>query len=452
MSSPVPVDPSVLSRSLRGRLKLNCRVDAIPSASEIESEGARLLVSSTDDLLGLGCDARVREAAQNAIRRMGLGRGDGSRAQAEFEARAASMFAAQAALVVSHEEALLALLPTWRMATGLRGRRSVSEAAQVATPEDAEAILAQPEMLGLLLEAVHLHEGDLALLPRFAEACQRRRSNLLVIDEGLGVLGSTGGGAIEHLSVQAQVAMRVLPLGGAIPGSGALVLGDATLIEALRGALPAPPPHALAASSRAMDIAVTEGARRARVFDVAQKLITALRRSGFDTGPCVTPWIPVWLGDEALCEKWLSALAELGIASRGWLAGPRSRLLLAAPATLTDAQVGQLVDAFERLSRKLQLPETSSVSSEIPMLARPGSYAMSASAALHWTTVDPLERKAPEPESTHHTPPSSPENLSLRDRLYDAVETMTWRATSVGGAQLKRSAEALRTLIDRRRR
>ncbi|MDP1824505.1 MAG: hypothetical protein Q8L48_14720 [Archangium sp.] len=446
------VDPSVLSRNVRGRMKFNCRVDALPSASEVESDGARLLVASTDDLLGLGCDARVREAAQTALRKLGLSRSEGTRTQADFEARAMSLFGADAALVISHEEALLPLLPTWRMATEARGRRSIPEAAQITSPEDAEVALSHPGMLGLILEAVHPLEGDLALTPRFAEACQRRHSNLLVIDDGLGVLGPTGGGAIEHLSLQAQVTMRVLPLGGAIPGAGALVLGDRELLDSVRGALPAPAPMSLAASARALDIAVTETARRARLFDVAQKMLTSLKGRGFDTGPCVTPWIPVWLGDEALCEQWLAALAELGIACRGWLAGPRSRLLLAMPATLTDAQVAQIAEAFERLSRKLQVPEPGSINKDAPVLARPGSYAMGAPAALHWTTVDPRERRPLEPELPHTTPPSSAENLTLRELVYDAVETMTWRATSVGSAQLRRSAEALRTLIDKRRR
>jgi 8-amino-7-oxononanoate synthase len=448
----VAVDPSALSRNVRGRIKMNCRVDAVPSASEVESDGARLLVASTDDLLGLGSDARVREAGQTALRKLGLGRVAGTRAQAELEARASSLFGAAAALVISHEEALLPLLPTWRMATETRGRRAIPESVQIATPEDAEAALAHGGMIGLVLEAVHPLEGDLALTPRYAEVCQRRHSSLIVIDDGLGVLGPTGGGAIEHLSLQAQVTLRVLPLGGAIPGAGALVLGDPSLLETLRGALVPPNAVALATTARSLDIAATENARRARLFDVAQKLLTALKGRGFDTGPCVTPWIPVWLGDEALCEQWLSALAELGIACRGWLAGPRSRLLLAAPATLTDSQLGQLVEAFERLSRKLQLPEAGSFAKETPVLARPGSYAMGAPAALHWTTVDPREERPIEPEMPHTTPPSSAENLTLSELVYDAVETVTWRATSVGGAQLRRGAEALRTLIDRRRR
>lgn len=447
------VDSSALARGVRGRLALNCRVDAIPSASEVESDGTRLVAASTDDLLGLASDARVREAAQGALRKLGLGRAEGTRAQEQLEARARSLFGAEAALVVSHEDALIPLLPTWQLASELRGRRVVPDGPQVATPEDAELALGLPGMLGFLLEAVHPLEGDLALTPRFAEACQKRHSNLLVIDDGVGVLGPTGGGAIEHLSLQAQVALRILPLGGAIPGTGALVLGEPELIDALRGALPVPTAMAMAASMKALEITATETARRARLFDVAQRLLTSLRARGFDTGPCVTPWVPVWLGDEALCAQWLAALAEQGIACRGWLAGPRSRLLLSLPATLTDAQVGAVIEAFERLSRKLQVPEVSASFREPPTLARPGSYAMAAPAALHWTTVDPRERPQLDPEPHEPVlPRAADESLSLRARVYDAVETVTWRATSVGGAQIRRGAEALRSLIDKRRK
>jgi hypothetical protein len=307
-------------------------------------------------------------------------------------------------------------------------------------------------MLGLVVELVHQLEGDLALAPRYAEVCQRRHVSLLAIDDGLGVLGPTGGGALEHLSLQAEATLRVLPLGQAIPGAGALVLGEPELLAALRGALPAPPAAMLAASLKALDLATTEGTRRERLFDVAQRLVHGLRARGFDTGPCVTPWVPLWLGDEALCEQWLVALAGAGIFCRGWLAGPRSRLLLAAPATLTDAQVGAILEGFERLSRKLQVPVSGSAPKELPALARPGSYAMAAPAALHWTTVDLPDRRPPMPDTPVAAPPSSFENLSLKDRVYDAVETITWRASSVGGAQLRRGAEALRTLIDKRRR
>ncbi|PZR17354.1 MAG: hypothetical protein DI536_03250 [Archangium gephyra] len=445
--------PAELTRNLQGRLLVNCRVEAVPTAAEVESGGARLLNVAGDDLLGLGSDTRVRTAAVTAIKEHGLSQLGGGKVQAALEARAANLLGAEAALVIDHESALLDLLPTWRLLTCARSRRTLADAPQVASPEEADQALATPGVLGMVLEALHPLEGDLTVVPRYAEVCQRHHAHLILIDDALGVLGPNGGGAAEHLSLQEQTTLRLVPLGGAIPGAGALVLGSEQLVETFRGVRPAPPTASLAATAKALDISVAEPARRARLFDVTQKLLAGLRARGFDTGPCVTPWVPAWIGDEALCLKWMSSLAELGVACRGWLAGPRSRLLLTPTATLTDSQLNQLLDVFDRLSRKLTLPVAASTVREVPTLARPGSYAMGSTAALHWTTVEPRERR-PLEVSTPAEPVQSPEaeNLSLADRVYDAVETVTWRATSVYGAQLRRSADALRALLDKRRR
>lgn len=445
--------PAELTRNLQGRLLVNCRVDAVPTAAEVESGGARLLNLAGDDLLGLGNDTRVRTAVTTAIKEHGLSQLGGGKVQAALEARAAGLLGAEAAIVIDHEAALLELLPTWRLLTATRSRRTLADSPQVASPEEADQALSLPGVVGMVLEALHPLEGDLTVVPRYAEVCQRHHAHLILIDDALGVLGPTGGGAAEHLSLQEQTTLRLVPLGGAIPGAGALILGSEQLVETFRGVRPAPPTASLAATAKALEISVAEPARRARLFDVTQKLLGGLRSRGFDTGPCVTPWVPAWIGDEALCLKWMSSLAELGVACRGWLAGPRSRLLLTPTATLTDAQVNQVLDVFDRLSRKLTLPVAASTVREVPTLARPGSYAMGSTAALHWTTVDPRERR-PLEVSTPFEPVQSPdaENLSLADRVYDAVETVTWRATSVYGAQLRRSADALRALLDKRRR
>lgn len=452
MKQVVAFDALEFGKSVRGRFVANARIDAVPNAAEVESAGATLLTASTDDLLGLGSDPRVREALNAAVRRHGLARAVGSSAVHDFEKRAAALLSVPEVMVVSHEAQVLPLLPTWRLVSHVRGVRPVPDAIPAATPEDAEAALGHAGMLGVVVEAVHLLEGDLAPTPRFAEACQRRHTNLLVIDDGLGVLGPSGGGAIEHLSLQEQVSLRILPLGRAIPGTGALVIGESSLLEVLRGALPPPSPAALAISLKALELAQAEATRRSRLFDVTQKILVGLRAAGFDTGPCVTPWIPLWLGDEGLTQQWLEALLTNGIFVRGWLAGPRSRLLLSPPATMTDDKVAQLVDVFDKLSRKLPFPEAALQHRSVPTLARPESYAMSVPAALHWSTVDLPERRRPIEEQPVETPQSSDEALSLKARVFDAVETVTWRATAVGGSQLRRSADALRALLDRRRR
>lgn len=454
MEPSVPLDPGQLARLVRGRVASNCRLDAVPAAGELEVDGARLVALSSDDLLGLAADARVREAITAGLRRYGLAKGAPSRLVDELEARLARQLSAGGAMVVDDPTALLAQLPAWRLLVDARSQHALDGPEPVGSPEEAERHGPGGGVAGVVVDAVHRTEGDLAPLPRYAEVCQRLGAGLVVLDRGLGVLGPTGGGAVEHLAMQDQVALHLLPLGEAIPGAGAVVAGPAPLIEALRGSLPAPPLALLAATARALELCLGEPQRRARLFDVAQTMISGLRARGFDTGPCVTPWIPVWLGDEEASARWLRALAEEGFACRAWLAGPRSRLLLAPPATLSDAQLTRALEAFERLRRRLPTPEAPSGGREPAVIARPGSYAMATPAALHWLTVEPRERP-PAPPSARALPPrpaSSPDALPLRERLQDAVETLTWRATNAGSTQLRRGAEAILALLDRRRR
>lgn len=443
----MPLDADALRRATPGRVVGNVRVDAAPSAAEVESDGARLVNAGTTDVLGLASDARVHEALKAALRKNGLDRASWSRAQAELEERLASLLGAAAAVVLDDAGAALSALEALGALVDARARWLVP-GVPVASPEDAERALGLSRGAPLVVGAVDQFAGDLCPLHRFAEATQRAGAPLVVIDPvGLGVLGPTGLGAVESLGVGDQVALQALFLGHAIPGSGAVFAGPAPVVDALRAAGRAPSVASLAGTSRALEIAITEAPRRARAFDVAHKLVEGLRRLGLDTGPCVTPWIPVWMGDEALTGQWLRALADGGVACRGLFAGERSRLLVSMSATATDAQVDAVLGAFEKVSRKLKPPALDEAWRGPVMMARPGSFALATPCAPHWR--EPLATALPPPPPE---PPPAPA-ASLRARLFDAVETLTWRATNVRGKRLGLpGGEPLKALIERWRR
>ena len=92
------------------RVVSNVRVDATLNATEIESAGARCLQSSTDDVLGLAADVRVREAAIGAIRKFGLAPGAHTRLREELESRLARVLNVEAAALMP-DLALLNALP-----------------------------------------------------------------------------------------------------------------------------------------------------------------------------------------------------------------------------------------------------------------------------------------------------------------------------------------------------
>jgi len=445
----MPLDPSALRRAAPDRVVSAVRVDAAPSAVEVESDGARLLNASTADLLGLGVDPRVREALQATLRKLGVASAGPSGPLEDLEARLAGLLATEAAAVLDEPGAVVACLEAIAVTVEAPGHAPHRDGLTVASPEEAGRALALAPGAPLLVDAVAEHTGALAPLHRYAEVAQRAQAPLVVIDPlGLGVLGPNGLGAAEALGLADQATLQVFRLGGAIPGMGAVVAGPRAVVDALRSCGRPPPAALLAASSRALQLATAEAPRRARAFDVAQALLDGLRRLGLDTGPCVTPWIPVWTGNEVLAEQWLKALADAGIAARALLAGTRSRLLIALAATATDAQVTAVLDAFAKVARKLKPAELDAAWRGPVLLARPGSFALATPCAPHWQ-----EAAAPEAPAAPSAPPEPPPAERLRDRLFDAVETLTWRVTNRRGGKLGLpGGEALKALLDRRRR
>jgi 7-keto-8-aminopelargonate synthetase-like enzyme len=442
------LDPDALRRSVPGRVVGNVRVDAMLSAVEIESDGARLLNAGATDLLGLAADARVRDALQAAVRRYGLSRTPRSKPLAELEEQLAAQLGAEAATVLEGAATALAALGQVGALVDARARWHVPGGVVVASPEDAVRALGASAGSPLVVGAVDPLTGELAAIHRFAEAAQRAAAPLVVLDPaGLGVLGPRGLGAAEALGLGTQLELHVLNLGQSVPGSGVVFAGRASMIGALRGLGQPPPLALLAATARALELASTEAQRRARVFDVAQQLVDGLRALDLDTGPCVTPWIPVWMGDEPLTEQWLRALAEQGVACRAFLARERSRLLVSMAATATDAQVAGVLSAFEKVARRLRPPALDAVWRGPVLLARPGSFALATPCAPRWRDVIL-------PAALPPRPAVEPDSLtaSLSARVFDAVETLTWRATNVRGGKLGLpSAEALKALFDRRR-
>lgn len=408
------VAPAQPRKPTPGRLGSAITIDAIPCAAEIESEGARFINASSSDLLGLACDARVKDAASGAVRRGGLGRHTFHRDVTAFESRLAQLLKVEASALLSD---------------GAWGLHGWSPAGQV-------------------VEAADTRSGELAPLPRIAQACERTGAALLVVDRlGLGLLGPNGLGAMEHFGLGAEADLQLFELGRVIPGVGLLAAGKSALVDTFRGLGQAPPTAEAAATARALEIALEEPLRRSRAFDLAQRLLDGFRNSGLDTGPTVTPWIPVWMGDEALAEQWLRALAQAQVAAQAWLSGHSSHLLVALPATATDAQVETVSAAFSKLAKRLPRPEVDAAFLGSVTLARPGTFAIATPCDPRWHR----ERlAAPDSPPTAVSPES--ENLHWSERLIDAVETFTWRATNARSRHLGlRGAEALAALLDRRR-
>ncbi len=140
----------------------------------------------------------------------------------------------------------------------------------------------------LVTDGVFSMDGDLAPLPQLARQATAAEACLIVDDaHGLGVMGPTGRGCLEHFGLDSRaVPILVGTLGKALGCFGAFVAADEDYIEWLlqtarsyiyTTALPQP---VAAAARAALAVAAAEPWRRARVLELAARLRTRRRTVG----------------------------------------------------------------------------------------------------------------------------------------------------------------------------
>jgi 8-amino-7-oxononanoate synthase len=210
----------------------------------------------------------------------------------------------------------------------------------------------------LVTDGVFSMDGDLAPLPQLAQLAAARDACFIVDDaHGLGVMGPTGRGTLEHFELDsAAVPILVGTLGKAFGCFGAFIAGDEDYIEWLlqtarsyiyTTALPQP---VAAAARAALKVAVSESWRRERVLQLAARLRHGATEAGIALLPSISPIQPVVLGSSARTL----AVSEQLFAAGFWVAAIReptvprgsARLRITLSAAHSDAQVDALIEAL----------------------------------------------------------------------------------------------------------
>jgi 8-amino-7-oxononanoate synthase len=330
------------ARGLRRRRRTVRRLAA--DTAEIELDGRRCLDFCSNDYLGLASHSRVTEAFVRAAREHGVGARASHLVTGHHPEHAA--LEELLAAFTGRERAVLfstGYMANLGLATALAGKSgfvigdalnhaSLIDAGRISRAElgffphgDAaalEAALAARRGLPALVltDGVFSMDGDLAPLPAVAAACARHGACLGVDDaHGLGVIGESGGGTLEHYRLSAlDVPALIGTLGKSFGCFGAFVAGSRelaeTIVQRARTYIytTALPPAVAAGARAAVAVSIDEPWRRERVQAHVSRFRRLVQGAGLALAESATPIQPVLLGEPESAVRASEALLERG--------------------------------------------------------------------------------------------------------------------------------------------
>ncbi len=378
-----------------GRLKeenLFINIRTIESAVDgwMVVDGMRVLNFCTNNYLGLANHPRLREAAQAAIARWGVGPAavrsiaGTTGLHVELERRLAAFKGVEDALYVqsgfnANQAAIPPLVGREDVIFSDRlNHASIIDGCRLAgakvvvyehcDPADAEAKIREhlPNFRrGLLItDGVFSMDGDIAPLDGLYEVAARHGVLTMVDDaHGEGVLGRGGRGIVDHFGLHGRFDVEIGTLSKAFGVVGGVIAGKKLIVDFIRQkARPflfssATTPADTGACLAAVDLLEESEALVRRLWENTAYLRAETQNLGFDTGKSQTPILPIMLGDVGLAKQFSRRLFEEGVfaMSIGFPTVPRGlarvRVMNTAAHTRADLDFG--LEVFARVGREL---------------------------------------------------------------------------------------------------
>src|SRR5262245_43921522 len=344
---------------------------------------------SSNNYLGLTTHPKLREAALEATRRLGVGSGsvrtiagtmdihmELERRLAAFKKTEAvvvfqSGFAANAgtvAAVLTKDDVVVS--DELNHASIIDGCRLSRATIKVFPHKDAGAArkvlsdLPSSQRKLLITDGVFSMDGDLGALPELCPLAEEFGCIMMVDDaHASGVFGRNGRGTIDHFEMHGRVDIQVGTLSKAIGALGGYVAGSRALIDFLyHRARPflfstSHPPAVAAACIAALDVLEQEPQVIDRLWENTRFFKSGLQALGFNTGLSESPITPVIVGDGGLAMKLSDRLFQEGVFAQGiafpTVARDKARVRTIVTATHTRDELQFAIDVFEKVGREL---------------------------------------------------------------------------------------------------
>lgn len=216
----------------------------------------------------------------------------------------------------------------------------------------------------IVTDGVFSMDGDYPPLDKITEIAKKYGLMLMVDDaHGEGVLGEGGRGIVDHFHLHGQVDIEVGTFSKAFGVMGGVVAGAPKIIEWLRQRgrpflfSSAVTPPDVAATIAAIDILEESTELVDKLWQNADIFKNGMKQLGFDTGKSMTPITPVMLGDAKLAREFSRRLYEEQVFAMalGFPTVPQgmARIRVMISAAHSDADLGQALDAFEKVGKDL---------------------------------------------------------------------------------------------------
>ena len=355
-------------------------------------DGKEVINLSSNNYLGLTTNPKLRRAAIDATRKLGVGSGavrtiagtmkmhmDLEEQIARFKKADAcvvfqSGFAANAGtvsailgkddLVISDE------LNHASIIDGCRLSRATIKVFKHKDAADCERVLQEAKDWNgkklLISDGVFSMDGDIADLPALCDLAEKYGCIMMVDDaHASGVLGSRGRGTIDHHNCHGRVDIQVGTLSKAIGSVGGYVCGSRDLIDFLQQrARPflfstSHPPAVTATCQSAFELLDSEAGDKLikKLWANTKFFKRRLKKLGFNTGKSETPITPIMVGDAAKAFQFSQELFDEGVfaGAIGFPTVPegKARLRTIVTATHKRADLERAAETIERVGKRL---------------------------------------------------------------------------------------------------
>ncbi|QWR78868.1 aminotransferase class I/II-fold pyridoxal phosphate-dependent enzyme [Candidatus Magnetomonas plexicatena] len=362
----------------------------IESAQEpvVTISGRQVVMAGSNNYLGLANHPKVKEAAIEAIRKYGTGCA-GSRflngtldIHVDLENKLAQFMRTEAALIFTtgfqvnlgvisalvgkDDTVVLDKMDHASIIDGCRLSYGEVKKFRHNNMDDYERVLKDVSESGrntlTVVDGVFSMEGDIVNLPGLVTAAKKYNSKIMVDDaHGIGVLGRTGRGTVEHFGLEADVDLIMGTYSKSLASVGGFIAGSEAIIHYIKHFArslifsASPTPATVATVSAALDIIESEPERIETLWKNTRKMMDGFKSMGFKTGPSQTPIVPVIVGEDELAYKMCKMLLDEGVfvnvAVPPAVTPGMSLVRTSFMATHTDEHLDIILSAFQKTGR-----------------------------------------------------------------------------------------------------